>query len=254
LGKAVDEDFGRMIGTERWFASRKLDGVRVLSLLDFFIPHDYASPVELDSVSFRSRTGNEFTSLARLEEQLRHLADYPGMRGLLQNEPEIIEEREDGVVKRLVLDGEVCHMIPSQGQTIRVGDDGTGASALWEDDGLVEDFQQAVSMVRRNETMDRPLYFVFDVLNWVEVASGGPVDSPGLGKSFRQRVEDTKELVGWLRDRIAKNEGEEPRVRAMIQREVKGKEDADAMVKWAMDEGWEGLIFRMDKPYKGRRS
>ena len=243
-----------MIGSERWFASRKLDGIRVLTLLDFFVPHDEILPVKFHNATFCSRSGNEFTSLARLEEQLRHLAGYPGMRSLLLAEPEIIEDFPDGFIKRLVLDGEVCHMVPAQGRTVRIGDDGTGASALWEDDGLVEDFQTAVSMVRRNATMEHPLYFVFDVLSWAEVALGGPSTATGLGKRFGERVEDTTALVGWLRDAIAGAQGGEPRVRAMIQREVKSKEDTDAMVQRAMDEGWEGLIFRMDKPYKGKRS
>lgn len=42
----------------------------------------------------------------------------------------------------------------------------------------------------------------------------------------------------------------------LVQWEVKGEqqEGVQGMVHRAADEGWEGLTFRADKPYKGARS
>ena len=238
----------------RWYASRKLDGVRVLALLDFFVPSSPDTRIEFSQAQFVSRQGNPFHSLSKLEEQLRLLENYPTLRPLLDRDPMVIEQRDDGVVKRLVLDGEVCSMVPAT-HPVRMGDDGTGASALWQNDGFTEDFASAVSMVKRHATMERPMYFVFDVCPWIEVYEGEArgCDGEGLGKTFGERVEDTKGVCEWLRRQVGEKGQGEPRVRALVQWPIE-LGDVDGMVERAAAEGWEGLIFRADAPYKGKRS
>lgn len=241
--------------SHKWYASRKLDGVRVLALLDFHVPTDSSKSVRFAEAQFVSRQGNPFHSLARLEEQLRNLEGYPELRELLDRDPMFIEEHDDGTVKRLVLDGEVCSMVPAT-HPVRMGDDGTGASALWENDGLTEDFASAVSLVKRHATMEQPMYFIFDVCPWIEVYEGEArgKDGEGLGKTFGERVDDTKRLCEWLRSEVRRNRpGEEPKIRALVQWPI-DVGDVDAMVERAAAEGWEGLIFRADTPYKGKRS
>ena len=254
LGKSTAPPFPELKSASQWFASRKLDGVRVLALLDFIVPNDAAEPLTFHSAQFVSRTGNQFVSLDKLAEQLELLEGYPLLREMLDRDLQIIQDLPgDNLVKRLVLDGEVCHMVPASSVSQpRVGDDGTGASALWEDEGLVESFNDAVSMVRRHETMERPVYFLFDTLPWVEVDSTKAQDGHGLGQTFGQRAKETKAIADWLREK-AKEAGQESRVRALVQWPVK-PEEIDAMVERAAEESWEGLIFRADKPYEGKRT
>lgn len=254
LGKSIEapfKDLNKFTGD--WYASRKLDGVRVLALLDFYVPNDTSSPIIYEGAQFVSRAGNPFKSLDKLEEQLVHLARYPELRKILDEDTAVVEEREDGLVRRFVLDGEVCVMVPAGDQPVRISDDGTGATALWENDGLVEDFTDAVSMVKRNATMDKPLYFLFDSLSWAETNAQKALPDEGLGKTFGQRAEVTKAMTEWLRQEIKDKTGEEPKVRALRQWPIRPG-DIDGMVERSMNEGWEGLIFRADAPYKGTRS
>lgn len=235
-----------------WYASRKLDGVRVIALLDFHVPHDSSEPITFDEARFVSRSGNEFGSLDELESQLVHIQDYPSLRTILDQDPVLVEQQDEGVIKRLVLDGEVCVMVKAGSQPVRISDDGTGASALWENDGLVEDFASAVSMVKRHATMENPMYFLFDTLSWAEVHAQKALPDQGLGNTFGKRAEITRELTEWLRAKMMM-ESKEPKVRALVQWPMKPG-DVDGMMERAMNEGWEGLIFRADVPYKGTRS
>jgi DNA ligase-1 len=260
LGKTIDPPFSDLSKHPRWFASRKLDGVRALTLLDFLVPSDGTSP-RLVSVQLVSRTGKEFTSLSNLRSQLRHTDAFPRLREWLERDPEEVRTQHDGVVKRLVLDGEVCVMRPRSAEEMRRvakrHDDGIGAAALWvEEDGLVEDFPATTSEIRRmNHTIEHPAYFLFDVLSWGEVSAKGALPPP-LGRTFGERIADLKQLTQWLDADLERQHVKERFTRMLVQWEVKGEqqEGVQGMVHRAADEGWEGLIFRADKPYKGTRS
>jgi DNA ligase-1 len=136
-------------------------------------------------------------------------------------------------------------------------DDGIGAAALWvEEDGLVEDFPATTSEIRRmNHTIEHPAYFLFDVLSWGEVSAKGALPPP-LGRTFGERIADLKQLTQWLDADLERQHVKERFTRMLVQWEVKGEqqEGVQGMVHRAADEGWEGLIFRADKPYKGTRS
>lgn len=253
LGKAVDPPFSELFHGKvpRWFASRKLDGVRCLTFVDILVPHQ--GDPEVKDIHFMSRSGNEFTSLDKLEHQLRKLGKWPGLAALLARDPSIVSEEVDGEIKRIVLDGEVCVMRPMREdeRSIRQEhDDGSvAADSLWVHDGLTEDFAATVSQVKRkNTTVQHPAYFLFDAISWAEFAALGPVGVPGLSKPFGQRVQDIEEIGIFL----AKQE--HPLIRALAQKAVTTREDLDGMIQRAADEGWEGLIFRADLPYKGKRS
>ena len=233
----------------------------MLSLLDFLVPFDPFIPLELVGISFVSRAGNEFHTLANLKEQLGHIARFPALREWLSRDPVIIGEREDGVVKRLVLDGEVCVMRPMAKMTDVEGKSqpstsGTsGVASLWDDqEHLIEDFSATVSAIRTAGTIAHPRYFVFDTLSWAEVEAKSEVRLPGLGKAFGQRLIESGELVRFLDSELEKEGAKEKMTRALVHSEIVDKDQVEEMVQRAAEEGWEGLIFRASKPYKGSRT
>ncbi|ORY35045.1 hypothetical protein BCR39DRAFT_490756 [Naematelia encephala] len=264
LGKSIEAPFKELEQGKKkdpdlkWYASRKLDGVRVLSLLDFYVPASHGEPLKVADVTFVSRNGNPFTSLAELEKQLVHLAEFPQLRDWLDKDPLIVEERDGGVVKRLVLDGEVCVMRPKRPEeksAVYIPSPDSPESALWkQDDDLVEDFSAAVSALRRSMPITHPAYFLFDVLSWAEVSVKIAIKEPGLGKAFGARIQDGKELTAFLDDRLKRSGVEEKMTRFLPQWEVRGIQEVEGMVERAAQEQWEGLIIRANKPYKGTRS
>ena len=261
LGISIVPPFTALnIGEIRWFASRKVDGVRVLSLIDIIIPSSSTAALECFGVSFISRSGMKYSSLSNLGDQLRHITKYPRLREWLDRDPTVITRTEGGIVKRLVLDGEVSMMRrmteeeSSQRQAWSLSGL-KGAAALGEEeDNLVEDFAKTVSVVRRRDTIPHPRYFVFDTVSWIELISKGTSGGPGLGKTFGQRIPDSKDLVEFLTIELQNQGVTEKMVRVLAQWEIQYAEDVDEMAKRAAEEGWEGLIFRADKPYKGKRS
>lgn len=237
LGKTIEAPFLALWKGQdgaKWYASRKLDGVRCITFIDIV---DGQPPV-VENIKFLSRHGNEFTSLANLREQLEHIAYFPQLREWLdRGESEVSPN-----LKRIVLDGEVCVMRPSQ--TFQPRNDGTAASSLWAHDGLEEDFTATVSQIKRkNEDVDLPAYFLLDVIPWMDFCG------QSTGRSFIERHKDTRALG----DYFTKLELQYPLLRAVTQTLVETEADAEEMVHRATDEGWEGLVFRADRPYKGKR-
>ena len=125
-------------------------------------------------------------------------------------------------------------------------DEGTGAGAIWSDDNLEEDFTSTVSEIRRMPPHEifHPVYYIFDVLPYDLFAAGN-----GLSK-FSERVQEIRHIGDWL----AAPENEQKILRPLAQWEIKEPSEIDGMVARAAEEGWEGLVFRADKPYKGSRS
>jgi len=251
LGKSIEPPFTEIAkSTCKWYASRKLDGVRVIAFLDIGVPYDGSESWTHD-VNFFSRTGKPFTSLGKVEEELVRLGRHcplPEQYLLKGSNGNVIGEDDDGLIKRLVFDGEVCVMRdktgarPSETQP----DEGTGAGAIWSDDNLEEDFASTVSDIRRMPPyqISHPVYYIFDVLPYDLFATGkGP-------SQFSERVQIIRDLRDWL----AAQEHEQKTLRPLAQWEIKDPSEIDGMVARAAEEGWEGLVFRADKPYKGSRS
>jgi DNA ligase-1 len=244
---------------DRWFVSRKLDGVRVLALMDFYVLNDASQPLTCVDIQFVSRTGIIFSSLDKLKAQLKPLIDFPLLRHYLERDPMDISRDANGAVKRLVLDGEVCVMVPKDEQkaTPRLSDPGliTPADQLWEDNGLTEDFSASVSGVTKNTTLEEPAYYAFDLLNWSEVVNRGPAKGDDMiGLTFGERIPELQALVLWLTQELQDREEKVVRITALNQLEIKATEMDESILGRAMDDGWEGLIFRADKPYVGTRT
>ena len=253
LGKSIEPPFTEIAKSScKWYASRKLDGVRVIAFLDVLIPDIYdevTSPFAY-GVSFFSRTGKPFTSLGKAELPLVHVGRlWPLMEKLLDSDDgSIVGRNEEGLVKRIVFDGEVCVMRekPEVGSSGKRPDEGTGAGAIWSDSNLEEDFTSTVSEIRRMEPFQiaHPVYYIFDMLPYSLFDAGkGP-------SKFSERVQGIRELGDWLATQP--NEGKV--LRPLAQWEIKDPSELDGMVARAADEGWEGLVLRADKPYKGSRS
>lgn len=264
LGKSLEPPFSSLFKSEPvWYASRKLDGVRCLSFIDILVPSSSSKPLEFVHVHFVSRSGKPFHSLTKLSEQLRLLVkDYPGnpLREWLNNDPEVVEVREAGAVKRLVLDGEICLMRPKTEEELKVvqpRDDGSAADKMWiASDPFIEDFPSTVSAIRKSGTIQHLSYFVFDLLSWAEVYAKEGLPQPCLGKKFSERIADVERLGNWLNKSLAlEGVDEQERImRVLVQCKVEKPEDVEDMVKRAAIEGWEGLILRADQLYKGKRS
>lgn len=246
LGKSISPPFTDITRSScKWYASRKLDGVRVITFLDFRL-HP-SRDLEIVNVEFRSRNGKLFTSLAKVEEQLRTLVRFPRVREWLEQDSAVVSTAGGMPVKRLVLDGEVCVMREKKRVSTDLRTDaGTGAGAIWSDTNLEEDFTSTVSEIRRNPpyTIAHPVYFIFDILDKTNFEkSSGP-------STFGERLQDIRHLGEWLT-----TQGEQQKVlRPLAQWEVKDATEIDSLVARAADEGWEGLVLRADKPYKGTRS
>lgn len=249
LGKSVSPPFSAIANSNnKWYASRKLDGVRVVTFLDFRLDQSNDT-IRLVDVSFRSRSGKVFTSLDKVKQHLGRLERFPGLREWLDRDPASLSQDETGEIRRLVLDGEVCVMRERSGPTAaKRPDDGVGVGSLWSDPTLEEDFTSTVSEIRRHApyTISHPVYFIFDILKHTDFANGS-------GSSrFGERVQDIRALGDWL---VKDLEAEAEKViRPLAQWEVNDMTEIDQMVSRAADEGWEGVILRADRPYKGSRS
>ncbi|KAK4683663.1 hypothetical protein P7C73_g6571, partial [Tremellales sp. Uapishka_1] len=255
LGKTVEPPFdGLFRKGVKWFASRKLDGVRCLLFIDFLVPYSPTENLSVVGVQSVSRTGNPFTSLARLHEQVERLAGLGEVARWLASDPVVLQQNDKGVVKRLVLDGEVCVLRPkteeekTRGQIVSTAETETFASALWasHEDDLVEDFPSTVSLVRRqNETIPHPAFFLLDVLSWQAFETQASVS----GTTFGERIKLGHAIVDFL-----DGQDHERHVRRLEQVAVAGPEEVESMVGRAAAEGWEGLVLRADKPYEGKRT
>jgi DNA ligase-1 len=157
-----------------------------------------------------------------------------------------IKRTDEGAVKRVVLDGEICVMREKKSQSGKRAVDETGAGAIWSDSNLEEDFASTVSEIRRGPpfTIPHPVYFIFDILPF------GLFDNAKGASTFGQRVADIRNLGDWL----AIQEEDKKILRPLAQWEVVDGSEIDSMVARAAEEGWEGLVLRADKPYRGSRS
>lgn len=237
LGKTVlRKDLGRVLslptaGGPKWLASRKLDGVRLLVVLDVVVPTSGAGGRVTDAWTL-SRSGKEYTSLDVLKRQLGEtLSDWPGLVSLVAEERGV--PTQEGTIHRLVLDGELCHLADTPGPE------------------PAEDFTQVVSMVRRKEyTIPRPAMFLLDVIPWSVFLDG--MDRPA-GKVFAQRVGDCQALVERV-ETVCRERGVPSVLRPLEQRVVGTLEEVEEMIGVAAERGWEGLVIRRaDVSYEGKR-
>lgn len=261
LGKTVLPPFAPLFNGTTWYASRKLDGVRCLTFLDFDISQP-GSP-RLVKIQHLSRTGKPFHTLRNLEPQLRLVEHWPGLEKILSRDPEVVDGSQDGGegYKRLVLDGEGCVMVPSPAAPATsppakdMADRSGSAIQLWTETGLVEDFPATVSEIRRHRhSIERPAYYLFDMLSYAEFDAGTSLPRmAGLGQTFSGRLSDLQDLCTWLNGKVKEGGAGGPMVHALKQEVVKNEQEVEGMVETAAKAGWEGLVLRADKGYIGKR-
>lgn len=178
------EDYEAKINFEEtsWLASRKLDGIRLITVID-----------EYGNIEFLSRQGKEFFTLDNLRQSIKELN-----------------------LKETVFDGEVCIV----------------------DENGDENFTSIMREIRKkNHTIEFPRYKIFDMLTLEE---------------FRNKysVFPLSQRYNLLDDTVKDNDY----LNVVEQWEIENKEHLMAMMKDAVDSGWEGLIVRKDCPYEGKRT
>lgn len=167
-----------------WWASRKLDGLRCITIFDM-----------AGDIRFFSRQGKEFFTLDVLKESLKVL----NLRGK-------------------VLDGELCIM---------------------NEDGI-EDFQKILKEGRKKDhTIEKPKYHVFDYLELDEFLAGVGV------ATFTARQIMLNGLFGIYNV---------PTVQVVEQICIENQEHFDQLVNDAREAGFEGIMIRKDVPYEGTRT
>ena len=182
LAQAYDEKTKKKVDwNDGWFNSRKLDGVRCLTIID-----------EEGNINFYSRAGNEFTTLDSLKPTISKLG-----------------------IKNCVLDGEVC---------------------LVDEDGN-EDFQGIIKQIKRkNHTIEKPHYYIFDYLT---------------SEEFSSKTSETilAERLSEFQEIISNESGIEVLSQVSASDNILQK-----MMTLSKEEGWEGLMLRKNTTYKGKRS
>lgn len=179
---ALAHDFAKVknidITDGTWFLSRKLDGVRCLTI------------IRGGKVKFFSRNGKEFETLGVVQKEIERLG-----------------------IKDCVLDGEICMM---------------------KEDGS-DDFQGILKEIQRKDhTIQKPKYWIFDILTLAEFDSG--TGTASLSERISRKSLDSKIL------------DELPQIL------LKSAEELVYFRTTAKEKGWEGLIARRDVGYEGDRS
>lgn len=152
-----------------------------------------------DDIKFYSRKGKDFTTLGTLKGEIKELI------------------KAGKIPTNIALDGEICVV----------------------DDNGNEDFKSVMKEIKRKDyTMPKPMYILFDVL---------PIDDFNAGYSkttYKARFEQLKSILGTDKHRCM--------------RLVESAEyNADTIKEWkqkVFDNNWEGLIVRKDEPYRAERN
>ena len=165
-----------------WFASRKLDGLRCVAMVD-----------AAGKCKFYSRSGKEFTSLDVVRAEIEKFG-----------------------IRNVVLDGEMC-IVDANGR---------------------EDFSKAQSEIsKKSQTVKNPRYMVFDCIPMVDFL----------------RLESDRKLGQRLAD-AAKAVPAGNAVVRVLKQDILTAESFARLAAEAEEKKWEGLIFRKDSPYRGKRS
>ena len=127
------------------------------------------------------------------------------------------EEIEAMNLKSVVFDGEMCIL----------------------DENGNEDFQRCMQQIRRKDhTITNGLYLIFDMLNLSDFQTGTSEDT------FIARLSQLDKVI-------------DPRARFLCIHPQELVRDDSHLQEWrqrSQDEAWEGLMLRLDVPYKGKRS
>lgn len=171
-----------------------------------------------------------------------HLASAPAIVELLKTKTD--ECRVDADTHRLILDGEV---VVSQ---LAVDDlPGVKDAQFKEDFALLARsiLRQSVSSASNRAAITRgvenPLYFPFDLLTWRQFDDWKDAPSETLSK----RLERVERFAKWMEEQKTK-------IRTLEQHHVKSPKEVMEFMQHAVENGWEGLVLRLDRTYEGKRS
>ena len=168
----------------QWFTSRKLDGLRTVTVID-----------SAGNCKFYSRTGKEFTSLAKVKAEFDKLK-----------------------LRSVVFDGEMCVIDP---------------------DGR-ENFSRAQSEIsKKDRQVDNPRYKIFDCIPLQDF----------LDKECATKLSERLAAANRLIPKDAYN-----LTVTVLEQTVLTQESFERLKAQSERDGWEGLIFRKDGPYRGKRS
>lgn len=209
-----------------WYASRKVDGLRCLTILQSIDPHvkDRAADWK---VQFFSRTGKALVTLGKVEEAIKQsilaLGKDAKKDELVMKAQDFLQNARDS--GGFVLDGEMC-VLESD------ADDGED----WKEN------LQLTMQVRRAEghSVLDPAYFVFDCLTMEEFILGKGQ------RSFAERLDILKGLLKMARqDRV---------VQVLEQQNLSSREELKSMISTGIAKGWEGVMLRKNVGYEGKRT
>ncbi|KAF9934489.1 hypothetical protein BGZ65_003740, partial [Modicella reniformis] len=275
-----DSDAGQQ-ERERWFASRKLDGVRCLVRVDRLT----------GGIETLSRNGNNFESLGSIQASLleamaRGNGSYEGsgrwdrffarVMGLdIQSD---LKRRDSGTAdmlpEQLIFDGEVCifskePLLDTENKKMKenVEDEGSVVIGGGDDEFGRENFLKASGLVRRgcSENSDNSdeetarkgddgsetfVYCIFDCLTGKEFT-----DRKGI-RPFSDRIQGVARAL--YKDDGMMHEGDSNAsarlLRILKQTEIKTYKQLEEMITMGMKRGWEGIMLRKDIGYQGKRS
>ncbi|PWZ03189.1 hypothetical protein BCV70DRAFT_197422 [Testicularia cyperi] len=256
-----------------WYASRKLDGVRCLFVVECKFRGDtQTGDFEVVNIQSLSRNGRPFATLEVLEDELRrHLPSCQTAKQLLFEEHRLQLARPGTSEKparplRLILDGEVCVLTPPEkasdsavtrmdaelAASTQSDSSATNETSSQRDLHFVEDFAAVVGLIKRKDfTIPNPAFFPFDLLTAGEFINWRAQD-PG-SRTFSDRIRSVEELVSHFALQNSEP-GSEVLIRPLPQSRVSSAEEVEAMLSTASARGWEGLILRQDVPYEGKRT
>ncbi|SOV06625.1 uncharacterized protein UDID_01802 [Ustilago sp. UG-2017a] len=249
--------------TSKWYASRKLDGVRCLFVvrLQKEFNGNGSAWWKVASIQALSRGGRPFSTLAVLEKELASLLpSWPGLTDLLGDSSgsTFSESSATSGMATLILDGEVCILRPPEQASPSAAKklDATISSAEGDpaktEQPVVEDFAAVVGLIKRkNYTIPEPAFFPFDLLTLDEFTQWRS-NSP-FKPTFSQRLASLESLVASF-EANARARHKQSLIRKLSQHVVSSTEHVGEMLATASQCGWEGLVLRQDVPYEGKRS
>ncbi|SNX82580.1 uncharacterized protein MEPE_01286 [Melanopsichium pennsylvanicum] len=246
----------------RWYASRKLDGVRCLFVVRLQRRDDDKAQWKVASILALSRNGRPFSALAVLERDIARLLPlHPGLSHLIEkaqssNSASRSDNTDKARAATLILDGEICILRPPKQASIPAKKQMDAAMAISSEESteqtMVEDFAAVVGLIKRkNYIIPEPAFFPFDLLTLDEFTQWR--SKSRSRRTFSQRLEALEWLVSfWEAD--ASSQQKQSLVRRLSQRIVSTTEQVDEMLATASQRGWEGLVLRQDVPYEGKRT
>ena len=214
---ALAENLSKVKGIDpldgTYFISRKLDGVRCVCFVHNELKTlENGDQVINSDVQFTSRQNKNFTTLNKLIYDVQMFCKPLGEGSF-------------------VLDGEICLV----------------------DENDNEDFSGIMKEItRKNHTIARPKYKVFDLLTLDEF--WGRTESQNFGERFGTLCELTQVYSYHIDQRLKADADAHKYIDLVVQQPVLNQEILNEWVTTAKELGWEGCMLRKDVPYKRGRT